>query len=158
MLKAIETRYKGYRFRSRLEARWAVFFDTLGIKWEYEVEGFELKDAGRYLPDFWLPDFWSVNDGLWVEIKPRDPSFNDELSAQHKMMCLIEESKGTGYIFRGQPIDEDGTYYFFNTKHQCAKEGTHDSGEPWNTAFHSFTIHHAYRAARSARFEHGEQP
>ena len=26
-IKAIETYYKGYRFRSRLEARWAVFFD-----------------------------------------------------------------------------------------------------------------------------------
>jgi hypothetical protein len=28
-IKAIETSYKGYRFRSRLEARWAVFFDAL---------------------------------------------------------------------------------------------------------------------------------
>ncbi|MCB6994492.1 hypothetical protein LI177_13475 [bacterium 210820-DFI.6.37] len=27
-LKAIQTEYKGYRFRSRLEARWAVFFDA----------------------------------------------------------------------------------------------------------------------------------
>lgn len=49
--RAIETRYKGYRFRSRLEARWAVFFDALGLKWEYEPEGFELP-SGRYLPDF----------------------------------------------------------------------------------------------------------
>jgi hypothetical protein len=30
--KAIETHYKGYRFRSRLEARWAVFFDTRARK------------------------------------------------------------------------------------------------------------------------------
>lgn len=51
-IKAIETRYKGYRFRSRLEARWAVFFDAIGTKWEYEVEGFELPDGRRYLPDF----------------------------------------------------------------------------------------------------------
>ncbi len=42
--KAIETLYKGYRFRSRLEARWAVFFDALGLKWEYEKEGFGGKD------------------------------------------------------------------------------------------------------------------
>lgn len=33
-IKAIETYYKGYMFRSRLEARWAVFFDASGIKWE----------------------------------------------------------------------------------------------------------------------------
>lgn len=38
----IETFYKNYRFRSRQEARWAVFFDELNVKWEYEVEGFEL--------------------------------------------------------------------------------------------------------------------
>ena len=41
-LRAIQTEYKGYRFRSRLEARWAVFFDTLGVKWEYEPEGYDL--------------------------------------------------------------------------------------------------------------------
>lgn len=65
VLKAIETRYKGYRFRSRLEARWAVFFDALGIEWEYEKEGYDLGEAGWYLPDFWLPQ-----TNTWVEIKP----------------------------------------------------------------------------------------
>lgn len=66
-IKAIETVYKGYRFRSRLEARWAVVFDTLGVKWEYEKEGFNLDPEGAgfyYLPDFWLPEF-----ELWVEVK-----------------------------------------------------------------------------------------
>ncbi|MBK9515513.1 MAG: hypothetical protein IPO05_18320 [Flavobacteriales bacterium] len=52
MIKPIETRYKGYRFRSRLEARWAVFFDALGLEWEYEPEGFDLGDGVYYLPDF----------------------------------------------------------------------------------------------------------
>ena len=33
MIKAIPTEYKGYRFRSRLEARWAVFFDACGADW-----------------------------------------------------------------------------------------------------------------------------
>lgn len=28
-IKAIETKYKGYRFRSRLEARYAVAFDNI---------------------------------------------------------------------------------------------------------------------------------
>ena len=28
-IKPIETKYNGYRFRSRLEARWAVFFDMI---------------------------------------------------------------------------------------------------------------------------------
>lgn len=51
-IKPIETIYNGYRFRSRLEARWAVFLDCLGVKYEYEPEGFELPDGTRYLPDF----------------------------------------------------------------------------------------------------------
>ena len=64
-IQAIETQYNGYRFRSRLEARWAVFFDSLGVPYLYEPEGFELGDGVRYLPDFWLPD-----QHCWVEIKP----------------------------------------------------------------------------------------
>lgn len=63
-MKAIQTQYRGYFFRSRLEARWAVFFDKLGIEWQYEPEGFELGSAGRYLPDFYVPDL-----GAWVEVK-----------------------------------------------------------------------------------------
>lgn len=60
---AIETEYKGYLFRSRLEARWAVFFDAIGIEWKYETEGYEVGDY-RYLPDFWLPAA-----SAWVEVK-----------------------------------------------------------------------------------------
>ena len=53
-IKPIETYYNGYRFRSRLEARWAVFFDALGLQYEYEPEGFVLQDGTYYLPDFLL--------------------------------------------------------------------------------------------------------
>ena len=61
MIKSIETEYRGYRFRSRLEARWAVFFDACGVKWEYEPEGFDLGDGLYYLPDFLLHDVWIRN-------------------------------------------------------------------------------------------------
>ena len=33
-MKSIETTYSGFIFRSRLEARWAVFFDALAIEWQ----------------------------------------------------------------------------------------------------------------------------
>jgi hypothetical protein len=62
--KPIETIYKGYRFRSRGEARWAVFFDAVGLPYDYEKEGFVLDDGTKYLPDFWLPSL-----KLWVEVK-----------------------------------------------------------------------------------------
>jgi len=70
-VKAIETYYKGYHFRSRLEARWAVFFDTLDIPWKYEDEGFEAEVNGetvRYLPDFFLPCRFGEG-GIFVEVK-----------------------------------------------------------------------------------------
>lgn len=51
-MNAIETFYRGYRFRSRLEARWAVFFDSVEIPWRYEEEGFVGPHGDRYLPDF----------------------------------------------------------------------------------------------------------
>lgn len=71
-LTAIETRYAGCRFRSRLEARWARFFDHMSIRWQYEPEGFIVHDrmalatvdTWSYLPDFWLPEL-----GMWAEVK-----------------------------------------------------------------------------------------
>lgn len=64
MIQAIETVYAGIKFRSRLEARWAVFMDTLGVTWEYETEGFLLPDGVGYLPDFFVPTIG------WIEVKP----------------------------------------------------------------------------------------
>ena len=70
MIKAIETEYKGYKFRSRLEARWAIFFDAIGVRWEYEPEGYGMEDGTVYLPDFLIHDVCGqVNDKLWVEVK-----------------------------------------------------------------------------------------
>ena len=86
-LTAIETEYRGCRFRSRIEARWAVFFDALGIEWEYEREGYELGASGRYLPDFWLPE-----QRYWIEIKGSYPP--------------IEERRKLSAFARGMPDDE----------------------------------------------------
>jgi len=63
-MQAIETEWKGYRFRSRLEARYAVLFSEMGLDWDYELQGFKLHDGRQYLPDFYLRDF-----NLFVEIK-----------------------------------------------------------------------------------------
>ncbi len=71
-IKPIQTRYNGRFYRSRLEARWATFFDSIGIKFEYELEGYELSNGQRYLPDFYLPTF---DGGLWCEVKPLGGDF-----------------------------------------------------------------------------------
>lgn len=85
-LKPIETMYNGYRFRSRLEARWAVFFDALGVEYEYEKEGYDLGEAGWYLPDFWLPQV-----DMWAEVKPGALTIDEE----RKIDALVD---GTGYV------------------------------------------------------------
>ena len=54
-MQAIQTEYKGYLFRSRLEARWAVFFDACGVRWEYEPGGYVIPDGQYYLPEFLHP-------------------------------------------------------------------------------------------------------
>ncbi len=61
MIAAIPTTYRNVRFRSRLEARWARFFDAL--KWPWLYEPFDLLG---YIPDFIL-DF---KNPLLVEVKP----------------------------------------------------------------------------------------
>ena len=101
--QAIRTRYSGILFRSRLEARWAVFFDALGVKWEYEKEGYELP-SGRYLPDFFLPD-WG-----WVEIKGQEPTGQEQ--------CLLLELVGAtqvpGVLLDCSPLSLPDRWHDYN--------------------------------------------
>ena len=87
LIKPIQTEYNGYLFRSRLEARWAVFFDTLNIKYEYEPEGYELPDGTKYLPDFYLPD----ND-CYVEVKGKNRHLEKDLDKIYSFVCGIKKS------------------------------------------------------------------
>lgn len=80
-IKPIETLYNGYRFRSRLEARWAVFFDAAGIEYEYEQEGFIAQDGTKYLPDFYLP-----KSDTYVEVKGEREGAWDEIKKAEKMV------------------------------------------------------------------------
>ena len=63
-MKSIETVFKGTRYRSRTEARWALLFDLAEIAFQYEPEGYQLHN-GWYVPDFWIPE-WSC----FFEVKP----------------------------------------------------------------------------------------
>lgn len=117
MLKAIETKYKGYRFRSRLEARWAVFFDLMGIRYEYEQEGIELSDGTAYLPDFFLLDFncyfevkrlglqgtpegdeaiRKISDGQWVNEWSGIICFGDPVDDNISIFCQETNDSGGG--------------------------------------------------------------
>ena len=95
MIKPIETVYNGYRFRSRLEARWAVFFDVLEIEYDYEPEGFDL-DGLWYLPDFWLPNLGQ--GGTWIEIKARTPTMTEI----DKIATLGAMLRASAFVFWGK--------------------------------------------------------
>lgn len=95
--KAIDTNYKGYKFRSRLEARWAIYFDSVGLKWEYEKEGFEFEDGIKYLPDFWLPEV-----EMWAEVKHND-YFDWEDEEKKKVEYLVKSTKNPCILLCGVP-------------------------------------------------------
>lgn len=71
-IAAKPTRYAGVQFRSRLEARWAAFFDLMGWEWHYEP-----LDLDGWVPDFVLPCYGTTMNGkqmsLLVEVKPLLP-------------------------------------------------------------------------------------
>lgn len=109
-IKPIETIYNGYRFRSRLEARWAVFLDKAGITYEYEPEGFYLPNGIRYLPDFYLPWFKA-----FVEIKPKSISEYDLDMARKKCEELCGWQSHIALLCIGDPCDNGIEVYCFES-------------------------------------------
>lgn len=201
-LKPIESYYKGYRFRSRLEARWAVFFDACGVEWEYEPEGFELGNGMYYLPDFRLRNvrthhLWKARlETLYVEVKGKmteddarkiqsfvhygskhesENDFSGEVT--NPLIILGEIPKGdsireiedgiAGYSYTGAPF---GDYYYNfltvdNDYFGCMPAVSEEGNFTLYGLESSYTCYmsrkrteQAYRAARQARFEHGEHP
>lgn len=185
MITALETHYAGCRFRSRLEARWAVFFDQADIPWEYEPEAFALKSGG-YLPDFRLP---TIHGGMWFEVKrddaPEDLRWRELAAATQRSLAV-----GRGFPRPDDPIHgglEDGYIEMFFGAWEPALEP--EAGVSWDcmhafgrcphgvvtlefegragracrrctddgkyTAAHHPTLIAALNAARSARFEPG---
>ena len=154
---AIETHYKGYRFRSRLEARWAVYFDALSMKWEYEKEGFDLGSAGWYLPDFWLPEA-----STWAEVKPTDFT-SSELE---KLKRLGDLTGARVLLLVGVPDLRSYWCYdpsFVNQTYDVAVCWYKETGRFYGSLDGDLSgngfdedVLPGVRAARSARFEHGE--
>ncbi len=196
-IKAIQTEYKGYNFRSRLEARWAVFLDALGVPFEYEKEGYDLGEAGWYLPDFWLPQ-----SQTWIEIKPK---IKGVFSGFAKVDAFANQMSSLGdwslALLFGSPYPWDyfgyvsfhGSLLPFPTlqfaqcchppcraisllvsscdggenlgvldppiiQHACSRSAPTMSWEMTKLKISGRThLDNAYRAARSARFEHGQK-
>lgn len=102
MIKPIETIYKGYRFRSRLEARWAVFFDACGIEYQYEPEGFIGLNDTPYLPDFYLPQF-----DCYVEVKGTDEALEHDAEKIAAAIDFESTPCSKGLLILGDIPDPD---------------------------------------------------
>jgi hypothetical protein len=168
-MKPIETNYKGYLFRSRLEARWAVYLDASEMVWEYEPEGFHLGDM-LYLPDFWLPEFQ-----VWAEVKPTKMTEIEMEKAKrlarlsgHGVLLLIGppasifydllipwRNTRTGDVQEIETVDAVVANYFSHKKELVFYEELFgDSNhELWPEDYGTTK---AVDAARSARFEFGQ--
>ena len=122
MINPIETLYKGIRFRSRLEARWAVFLDALNFKFVYEPDGYDL-DGTWYLPDFWVPD-WKA----FLEIKPEQPTQEQMDKCQH----LSTVTGHSVLLIAGQPWIDEYTVFLFQQEIPSQPEDEDDGpGFTW---------------------------
>ncbi len=81
-IEAIKTTYKSIAYKSRLEARTALFFDCLGLNFEYEPKYFEIEKGFWYVPDFYLKDL-----RLWIEIK--GPDIYEEARIKAEGLCQM---------------------------------------------------------------------
>lgn len=105
-MKIIPTEYNGIKYRSRLEARWAVVMDSLRVRHEYEPEAYDL-DGICYTPDFYLTD-----RQVFLEIKPTAPNNFEETKAKR----LSKFTKKPVFIFWGPvgySLREEGFSFVF---------------------------------------------
>jgi len=151
MVKPIETKYRGYRFRSRLEARWAVCMDAAGVKWEYEAEGYDLGTQGWYLPDFFI--LGNAHYGPYVEIKPFKPTREET----DKLVSLCSAQNAYGVFIWGAPGAEAGLDIHKDGFVMAELNGQEIIYHLMNYNNH-FNYDRAVNTARNARFEHGDYP
>lgn len=168
IIKPIETIYNGYRFRSRLEARWAVFFDSIGWDYEYEPQGFELPSGLRYLPDFlvWINLYnYDKVEPYYVEIKPKGVPMSDYERkkiagfSRQKDLLLLEDTPSVNSVYKiisnidGSIEDTD----FIFEAHKYGIYYSSDSLADISDEDASPRTFNAIRMARGARFEFGEE-
>lgn len=113
-VKALDTHYNGYEFRSRLEARWAVFFDTAGIDYHYESEAFDLGDGQQYLPDFFLKRGIRFlgeerpRQDVWVDIESSAQLIDDE---RQKVTSFVRQTGKSILLIAGDPGNKADVLY-----------------------------------------------
>jgi hypothetical protein len=110
--KTLPSVYKGVTYRSRVEARWAIFLDELDIGAQYEPEGVKM-DEVYYLPDFFISDL-----DIYVEVKGGIPTEEERqkcrllaaCSGKDVLLAIGDPGTGRGELYRAKRA-EPTEYY-----------------------------------------------
>lgn len=142
----IPTVFQGVHFRSRLEARWAFFFEKIGCGGEYEPEGVVIHFDGRSFP--YAPDFkLKTRDwACYAEVKPFGLPDVDRSALVWRLARFAEAKKHTILLLEGRPGE-----CLWHTALQGQPQGSEaDEGEfDWigMDGFDRYTVRDAERAA-----------
>lgn len=149
-MKVLETHFEGHVFRSRLEARYAVFLNELGWSWDYEPESFVFDGGIPYLPDFYLPQL-----NAWLEVK--GVSFTD----QEKKKCrLLSEMFPDIVVLMASGLPSTSMFdSYFNGGDMRATISTYIRAKGWSSPYMCGDWWegdmNAFEAVKAARFEFG---
>lgn len=170
-MRSMPALYNGNQFSSRLEARWALWLDLVGIRWSYEPEVLELSGNPpiTYIPDFFLPD-WQA----WVEIKGELVDDKTALLIIEKCRRVALQSPYPIILCFDQPYDPKCAVFWsekmrtdarwsmcnhcgaialaFGEKVRCKSEHTIDPLSLANQRLRDRFIYEAAVQARQARF------
>ena len=72
-----ETKYRNIPFDNENEAKWAVFYDTIGFEWEYQPKSFANGDK-TYEPTFLLT--FPNGQKCYCDVKSEDYDFREDLN------------------------------------------------------------------------------
>jgi len=111
------TYYRGSAFRRRIEARWAVFFDQVGIRWDYHPQGFNLIGSEYYMPSFYL----YFSGGVYAEAKLEDGDFSksEELAKSRKIVLLAGLPRPAVYWLLAPTVGRKGELNSFSETPVC---------------------------------------
>ena len=141
--------YRTTRFKSKLEATWAIFFDQHNLEWQYESQLGE-----KYIVDFYLPDVFlegHQTKGVFMETKSAgawgDPRERNEII--RKAVSIIEKYGNHPFII---VLNQPG--YHNDLTNPIYEISINEKGEPCVTKYEYFTLYKTGNIFKFTRLQH----
>lgn len=155
-IQAIETTYGGITYRSRLEARWAIFFHVLDLNVKYENVSVNLvyndNVIDSYTPDFEIitKAFQRLNHRIFLEVKPAE--LTDEYIERYKAISEALYHSHNAHLIIGQGTFYDNNIVMFSPSRPSIKKILTDVFyDAYNIPYH--VIRKAIDKAKKHRFD-----